>query len=207
MDGVTQIKHDDLFASPDRRTAYYADAASLAKQVIRASGRALTAGGTKSWTFLVRTPDPVEAGIRAILRNALREMSSVDKRSVSISGSNMTLNPDLVFGKRAAVADVKYKIAGAEWNRADLYEVIAFSAAVGATEAAIITFRAADQPGLPSVRIGDFRVAELAWPAASTISPSEAAAMLATRTATWLGVRAGAAGVRSDVAVKPSAAA
>jgi hypothetical protein len=34
----------------------------------------------------------------------------------------MTLNPDIVVDDGSAIADVKYKLAGEDWNRSDLYQ-------------------------------------------------------------------------------------
>lgn len=97
----------------------------------------------------------------------------------------MTVNPDLVFGKDFAVADVKYKLGEPDWNRQDLYEVVAFSAAVGTAEAAIVTFRDTESEGLPDVQIGNFRVIELAWPVSGLPAP-DAAAHLVHAAKNWL---------------------
>lgn len=185
MDGVGAFQDSDLRAAPERRTSYYADAANLAREIIRHAGRSLDAGSARSWTFLFRTPEMVETGIRAVLKEALAPLP-VRKRQVALGGTSMTVNPDLVFGSSAAVADVKYKLAGKEWDRADLYELVAFGAAVGASQLAIVTFRAATSEALDDVEVGDFRVRELAWPVGDKLVPDDSRDALIHATQLWL---------------------
>jgi 5-methylcytosine-specific restriction endonuclease McrBC regulatory subunit McrC len=184
LEGVGRFRPADLSAEPDRRTSNYLDAITLGRQVIRATGRALEAGPIKSWTFLLRTPEPVEAGIRSLLRRALT--CTVERRSIRLTGSTMTVNPDLVFGDDAAVADIKYKIGQREWNRADLYEVVAFAAALSTPNSAILTFRDPATPQLADVQLRDFRVAELTWPAAKHVPALSAADALVAQVVEWL---------------------
>ncbi len=183
MDGVGEWHAADRHAAIERRTANYADPILLAKTVIDNVGRHLLEGQGKVWTFLIRTPEAVEEGLRAGLRDYLP--SSLRKRSLAVPGG-ITLNPDLVFGEGAAIGDVKYKLGGAEWNRSDLYEVVAFAAGFCCERAVILNFRRGSDEGLPAVRLGDIEVTELAWHVATGWSPEASLARLAADLGNWL---------------------
>jgi 5-methylcytosine-specific restriction enzyme subunit McrC len=186
MDGVGPLRPSDVAGAPlDRRTAHCRDAARLARELIRATGRTLEAGSQRSWTFLLRTPALIEEGIRQLLAAGLAP-TAVRRRSVQLPGSAMTVNPDLVFGDRAShVGDVKYKLGAGEWTRSDLYEVVAFAAALRARAAAIVCFRPTAADALPDVRIGDHAVREVVWPTAT--DPAAAAASVVDQAGRWLG--------------------
>ena len=79
INGVGWLQRADATAEVDRRTIYYSDALSLARQIMAATGRTLAAGDRRSWTFLFRTPTPVEAGIRTLVAESLDGMVSVRK--------------------------------------------------------------------------------------------------------------------------------
>jgi hypothetical protein len=184
MDGVGQYLPSDRHALVDRRTAYYADAASLAKQLMAGTGRTLEAGARKSWTFLMRTPDVIEAGVRRVLAEGCPGIS-VAKRSVGLGGTTRTVNPDIVVNHDHAVADIKYKLADNDRKRADLYEVVAFAAALRTEQAALINFRVAGTC-LPAVGVGDIEVSELSWLVGQSTSPHHAAQALAEDFQQWV---------------------
>lgn len=185
MDGVGPLRRADVDAAPiDRRTAYYGDATRLARELIRATGRTLDAGPQRSWTFLLRTPGLVEEGIRQTLAAGLAP-TTVRKRTVSLPGSAMTINPDLVFGDHAShVGDIKYKLGRSEWIRSDLYEVVAFAAALHARAATIVCFRPSTADSVPDIQIGDHAVREIVWPTA--MDPMQAAATVLEQARGWL---------------------
>jgi 5-methylcytosine-specific restriction endonuclease McrBC regulatory subunit McrC len=54
----------------------------------------------------------------------------VTKKGSRLPGSKLTLNPDIRFWNDRAVADVKYKVGDGEWQREDLYQALAFAAAL-----------------------------------------------------------------------------
>jgi 5-methylcytosine-specific restriction endonuclease McrBC regulatory subunit McrC len=184
MDGVGPYVAADFGAPVDRRTAYYADAALLARQIIRYSGRTLQAGSVRSWSFLLRTPTPVEAGVRATLQHALPALA-IRQRRVPLQGSTKTINPDLVFGADAAITDIKYKLAEEGWARPDLYQVVAFATGFRTVHAALLDFARPVGKVFPDVVIGDVRVRHLCWPTASGISPEAAAEDLAAQVLAW----------------------
>lgn len=193
MDGVGRFRADDANAGVERRTSHYRDAAELAREVLRSTGRTLDAGSSRGWTFLVRTPELVEAGIREVLADGLPSLA-VQKRKVSLGASGLTVSPDIVFGSDGPVADVKYKVDGAGWEpRADLYEVVAFAAALRTPTAAIIRFRSDSAPSPPPLSVGDFVVNDLMYRARSDWTPQQAVEDLVDQTRAWLGMPAAAA--------------
>jgi 5-methylcytosine-specific restriction endonuclease McrBC regulatory subunit McrC len=186
MELVGELRFGDLVAPLTRTTAYYRDALTLARHVLRSEGRAPAHGVQLAWTFLIRTPEMVEEGIRRILAEGHRHRASVEKRGCQIVGTKMTLNPDLVFNKGDAVADVKYKLSSAEWRRGDLYQIVAFAEGFHTPHAAVLGFCAPDAQTPPSVSVGDVHVSHLSWPANSQLSPKHAAYNLVAAVDQWL---------------------
>jgi len=184
---VGELQPDDLSASIERRTHHYADATTLARHVIRRSGRTLSHGVATSWSFLIPTPIMIEEGIRRIIQHALVPGMSVVKQGRQLEGSNLTVNPDLVFGSNLALGDVKYKISSGAWNRADLYEVVSFAAAFRTAHAILITFSPEHDPiPAPALKVGDIAVSELTWAANTAITPREAEDALISQVLTWM---------------------
>ena len=109
----------------------------LARRVLRSAGRSLMGGGELMWTFLIRTPELIEDGVRSVLQEALGT-SVVMKKRQPLAGSELTFNPDLRFFGNRAVGDVKYKLRAGDWNRADLYQVLSFAAGLRCFHAAIV---------------------------------------------------------------------
>lgn len=187
IDGVGWLLRSDATAEVDRRTIYYRDALSLARQIIAATGRTLAAGDRRSWTFLFRTPTPVEAGVRALAAETLAGMVSVHKGQRQLEGANMTINPDLVFEDDSirAIGDVKYKLVGPEWDRSDLYEVVAFAAGFRVDRALMSLFAEPGHEALPPTKIGDHLITQVCWPADASLTPGQAATQFAEELRTW----------------------
>jgi 5-methylcytosine-specific restriction enzyme subunit McrC len=99
LDGVGRLRPQDLRAVVDRRTDYYRDAVALAKSILASAGRSLEEGPEAAWSFLIRTPEMVEAGLRQVLTEGLSQRWRVAKGHLQLPGSTKTLNPDLVFGR------------------------------------------------------------------------------------------------------------
>jgi hypothetical protein len=144
-------------------------------------------GARRSWTFLFRTPSPVEAGIRSLLASALADEVTVRNRKLPLHGSNLTINPDLVFEDPTprAIGDVKYKLASPEWDRPDLYEVVSFAAGYRVPRALVALFAEPGVKPLPSVAVGDHVVSPIAWSADALIAASEAAESFSTAVRQW----------------------
>lgn len=71
---------------------------------------------------------------------------------------NITTADVLAIDAAVAVGDVKYKLAGTEWNRADLYQSVAFAAAHRARHAAVVTFQTPGTGTAPSFQVGEISV-------------------------------------------------
>ena len=176
MEGLSPLQANDLRAHTDRRTAHYRDAFILARAILLNVRRTLAHGDERAWTFLIRTPELVEAGVRAELQARLPDAWDVRKVTFPLRGANMTIAPDLVLGDVIAVGDVKYKRVLSRWRRADLYEVTAFATAAGVARAAVIGFRGNDDPDPPPpVGVGETHVRFFAWDARDKFRPSRPA--------------------------------
>ena len=107
MEDVGALRPADLRMQVDRCTAHYADSVLLAHHVLVATGRTFEAGGLSARTFLIRTPEAVEEGLRQIL---VRQLPGIDvvKRGRQLPPTSLTLTPDLLFDQGRAVADIKY---------------------------------------------------------------------------------------------------
>jgi 5-methylcytosine-specific restriction endonuclease McrBC regulatory subunit McrC len=183
MTDVGEFRPTDLLASPERRTAHYSDAVALAKQILKNTGRTIAAGDTRIWTFLIRTPELVEAGVRSILQRELTPIT-VTKKGRRLARSLLTVNPDLVFDKPLAVGDVKYKLAAEQWNRADLYEVVAFAEEFRTPRASLLSFGKAGGSERSSVTVGDIQVERIIWDV--VLPPQGAAKRLCSDMRRWL---------------------
>lgn len=184
FDDVSDLRPDDLRARLTPRTSYYADSFAIAVALLRGVARELDAGGEAAWAFLIRTPEAIEAGIRAVLQTHLGARYSVEKRGLALLPSPQTLNPDLVFSN-LAVGDVKYKLQSEDWNTADLYQAVAFATGFRVSETAILTF-STGRASHVELNVGEVRVTNLCWPAVDSLTPQEAAADLARAARTWL---------------------
>ena len=175
---VEALASRDLSAEVDRRTSHYRTAHALARHIIRGLGREIAEGADAAWTFLIRTPELVEGGIREVLAERLGR-HRVTKQGLQLAGTTLTFNPDLVFDGGRAVGDVKYKVSSGEWSRPDLYQTIAFAEAFGASHGVVVRFRHGSAPAAPSLVVGTQSIREATWPADVAIDPDDAADELA----------------------------
>ena len=159
----------------------------LAKHLLQGQGRTLAAGGEAAWTFLIRTPEMIEAGIRQILLDGLGG-GYVRKVGRQSTGSSLTFNPDLVFGEDRAVGDVKYKVSSGEWTRSDLYQAIAFAEAFQTKDATIVRFRQPNTDAVVDVTVGTKTIHEITWLADTDRGPEAVAADLVAQARAWLGI-------------------
>jgi 5-methylcytosine-specific restriction enzyme subunit McrC len=188
MDGVGQIQFGDLRADVDRRAGHYQPALPLAKQLIRAEGRTLRGGARDTWSFLIKTPDIVEDGLRSILREGLAPTWTVKPKQgfMLAKGAQVSFNPDLEFDGGAAVGDVKYKLQGAEWNRNDLNQIVTFVAAYDCGHGAVFSFRGKERDPLPNLVVGTQHICSITWPVADGATPEAAAERVVADAAEWL---------------------
>ncbi len=187
MDGVGAFLLHDMNAEVDRRTAHYRDAVLLARNLLTNARRSLDTGEAAAWSFLIRTPDLVESGVRKVLTAQLEPSWEVRKQKIKLAGTGMTVAPDLIFGDVTAVADVKYKRSLAVWRRPDLYEITTFAVAAGTERAAVVGFRGdGDPPPPPTATVGDTTARVFSWDARQTTAPQKAANELCQQVASWL---------------------
>ncbi len=187
---VNLMTPSDLAAEVDRGSTNYAEGILLAKEVIAATGRSLSAADAKTWTFLFRTAIPIEEGLRAILSEAFRPVP-VRKSSFPIGGVSMRANPDLSFGGPSAIGDVKYKIGDGTWDRGDLYQLVAFATAAGVNTALLVDFRPDPRPPLPPLKFGDIDVLNASWRLIPEESPNGAAEKLVQEVGACVGLTLG----------------
>jgi 5-methylcytosine-specific restriction enzyme subunit McrC len=173
FEDVRDMRQDDLRWRPERRAGYYGTAATLARHIIQGFGRTLAYGKEPVTTFLIRTPEMIEAGLRSLLQTALPE-HEIEKRGLRLVGSTMTLNPDLVFDGGKAVGDVKYKLLDSDWPRNDLYQLVAFATGYRSRRGLLVHFAPHRDAQLPSVRVGDVSLYAASWNAQPEIGAREA---------------------------------
>lgn len=188
MDGVGEMLPSDMRHKPERRMHYYRDAFELAHHVIRSAGRSVSHGAAVARTFLIRTPEMVEEGLRVLLQQNLGHRWSIDKKGRQIGGTTMRLQPDLVFNGGLGTGDVKYKLVNPDWKkmRNDLYQAIAFATVYCTNEAMIVRFRTDDRPPSPPIQVGEMNVTPFEWDARPGVAPEEAAAVLSAEVDLWL---------------------
>ena len=180
------LRPGDLTVSPDLRSAHYQDAWTLSKLLLDEQGVTTSVGQSPAWTFLIRTPELVESGLRNLLQDGLRPTWHLEKRRKYILGAPITLNPDLVFEQGRVVGDVKYKVLD-RWHQSDLYQAIAFATGHRALGALIISFSTGSSTAaLPSLVVGVLPVHSLVWCANDDIPAARASARLIAEVKEWL---------------------
>jgi hypothetical protein len=149
LSDVGELRRADLGVRPDALSRRYRDAHPLALAILASTGLSMEEGGKSTWTFLFRTPEAVEEGLRDSLRTHLEPAWKVQKTGKILLGDrNRSLNPDLVFGDNDAVGDVKYRLtADGEIKRGDLNQVTTFATGYHAKKATVIAFGPCEGPG------------------------------------------------------------
>jgi McrBC 5-methylcytosine restriction system component len=184
LSGAGSLRGHDQRVLPDARTRHYRDAHQLALMILSHSGIGLREGPASVWTFLYRTPESVEEGVRASLKRQLSPTWEVAKRGKRLVGSkNRLLQPDLVFGTEA-VGDIKYRrTTDGEISRSHLNQIITFATGYGAKKGVVIAF--GDLPTGEFVHVGEVHVGGMNWDV-SDAEPEHAGAELAARIGSWL---------------------
>ena len=185
LEDVGDLQTSDLRVRVERKTQHYSEPHLLALHVIRTLGRWLGHGAAGSRAFLIRTPEMIEEGLRKLLSERCQGWT-IRKGQLALGSTSMTLNPDIIVDNGIAVADVKYKLAGSEWKRSDLYQVVTFAAGYRAPFAAIVDFRPPEVSPLPLVPVGDTSVIQLSWIADRSLEPDAVASTLAATFSDWL---------------------
>jgi 5-methylcytosine-specific restriction enzyme subunit McrC len=180
---VGELQRGDLDATIDRRTAHYRDAIDLGRLILVNRDLDIRGGDRSGHTALIRTPELVENGIRAILEHELRTHISVTKRGLTLRPTTLTLTPDLVFDAGQAVGDVKYQIVGEYWVRNHLYQATTFATGYKCQNALVIGFGTSRPP--PKVEVGAVRLSVVLWPTHNGVPPDEAAATMSAAVWDW----------------------
>jgi 5-methylcytosine-specific restriction enzyme subunit McrC len=186
LDGIGPLLHSDRRLKPDRLSKNYIHPISLARLIIDGCGISLSDGKTKGTTFLLRTPEIIEDGLRSIIAEGLPNIR-VTKRRQMLGDSGISMNPDIVFGERLAIADVKYKYFGRDWNRNDLNQIIAFATAFESQRCALFGF--VSEPifqKTTSINVGRLEATRVAWPVGSDLSPELVAQTMIQELFSWL---------------------
>ena len=183
---VGEVQTSDLRVITDRHSSHYGDALTLAKLIIEGTTFDLSTGIGEAWTFLIRTPEAIESGVRAVLAEGLSPQFTVRKYGTTLRPGTMQVQPDLRFDPIGHVGDVKYKKFGSDWPRGDLYQSVAFAAGCGAQRSCVIAMGVGNSAKLPNVKFGDIEVASILWDAREETEPSEAARQLIADCHAWL---------------------
>ncbi len=188
LGGVGELRPTDIRSVTDVRSRHYRDAHSLALRILIGHGTSTRAGKSPAWTFLFRTPEPVEEGIRTVIQRHLSHAWGVRKRGrVLLGGKRRTLNPDLVFGNEIAdadaVGDVKYRLSTGTIKTDHLYQLTTFAVGYHAPRAVLIEFGSGDETD--HVIVGDHRVDLFSWDIHME-DPEDAGRQLTTHLEQWL---------------------
>jgi 5-methylcytosine-specific restriction enzyme subunit McrC len=186
MDGIGPLRSADRRIKPDRLSKNYAHPISLAPLILDGCGISLSDGKTQVTSFLLRTPEIIEDGLRSIIAEGLPNIL-VKKRRQMLGDSGLSMNPDIVFGNRLAIADVKYKYFGREWNRNDFNQIIAFATAFESQRCALFGFVSESLfPKMAVVHVGRVEATRIAWPVDSNVSPESVALTMVRDLHHWL---------------------
>ncbi len=182
---VTELQAEDMLVEVDRRSHYYMDSLSLAKDLLAAIGRLPTSGAHLAWSFLIPTPRMVEAGVRQVLSEHLPHRT-IENKSLGLPGSTMSVNPDLVLDDGLIVGDIKYKTNISEWSRSDLYQTVAFATAYNAAAGVVVAFGDENSVPVPTPIFGGLPVRLLRWSTSPSVTPEAAAVSLAGGVDAWI---------------------
>lgn len=182
---IGMLRPTDLSARPDALTRVYADAHPLAQLILAGTSLSMRHNSMSAWTFLFRTPDAIEEGVRSILSDRLGVRIVRSRKSLG-GDRNRTINPDLVFGNLPVVGDVKYKVTmDGSIGRSDLYQAATFATGYGVGQAVVVGF--GSQAVGERVRVGGADIRGFNWDVGQ-LDPEVSADLLANELAEWLPV-------------------
>lgn len=177
MHEVEAIHASDLKVQTNRESKPFELALYFARQILSSTGRELAAGQLDSQSFLFKTPDLIENGIRAILASALAPMH-IEKKGRVLKPSTVSVNPDLEIGPPPFTGDVKYKYSTNYWNRTDLAQSVFFATAYESPKALVISFTPDEKSNLPFLNVGKVGVTSATWNASFESTPENSAKSL-----------------------------
>jgi 5-methylcytosine-specific restriction enzyme subunit McrC len=193
MDGIGPLAHADSRGKPDRLSKNYIRPVSLARLILGTCGISLSNGETEGTSFLLRTPEIIEDGLRSIIAAGMPNIQ-VTKRRQMLGDSGISMNPDIVFGNKLAIADVKYKYFGRDWNRNDFNQIVAFATAFDSRHCALFGFVSETNFSKSVfVRVGRVEATRIAWPVGPGTSPEKVSQLMVASLENWLLERGSAA--------------
>jgi len=170
----------------DRHSRKYAQVIPLAKLLLDGCGLSVSVGGHLGSSFLIRTPEIVENGLRAVLCGALPEFK-VTKQRQMLGDTGLSMNPDLVINDGLVVGDIKYKYLMSDWNKPDMNQVVAFASAFGSQQCAVFGFvRSVEAQQPRAVPVGAIKVRTFGWVASPELLPVDSAANFSAKVRDWL---------------------
>ena len=173
------------FHIPNRNfPARYRRSIDLAKSFIRHAGISLSAGNRSAQSFLVRTPNLIEDGIRQILNKSLAPIP-VRAGAKILQPTTLRVSPDLLVAKPPFTADVKYKRFASTWDRRDLAQSVFFAESFQSPIAAVIGF-SKGKTSLPVVPVGRISVTPIAWDISEGTSPEDSANQIVEQMFEWV---------------------
>ena len=179
MENVGPLQAGDRNCRPDRRARDYLNGLELARSILSGQGRSVSEGNCYSRAFLVHTPSVIEAGIRAMLQQDLKDqLVSLSKTAIATPPLR-SADPDLVFNNGVVVGDVKYKVTDS-WSeiRGDIYQSVFFAAAFKTFKSVIVAFTNNEIPPLEEVEIGDHRLNGFLWNGSDASDPEQQRTLL-----------------------------
>jgi 5-methylcytosine-specific restriction endonuclease McrBC regulatory subunit McrC len=186
MDGVGSLHPADMRVTVDRVSKSYARVLPLAKLVLNGCGITLASGGYRGTSFLIRSPEIIENGYRAVIAEALPDMKVVKQRQL-LGDTGLSMNPDLVIGDGLAIGDIKYKHLTAHWNSPDLNQAVAFASSFRSNNCAVFGFVSGNNAPQPRpVPVGSIRVRTFGWVASGTTAPEDSATNLKQQVQGWV---------------------
>jgi 5-methylcytosine-specific restriction enzyme subunit McrC len=190
LNAAGELRTDDTLAALDRNRPHYRDAHQLATLIIKSAGIKVGSGARPARTFLLRTPDAVEDGIRSVLKGHLPPHVVVKRGGKDLAARDHSgpkkrrVTPDIVFYDDLAIADVKYMITNGDVSTPHLYQATTFATAYKARLAAVIGFGYRAKQA--TVQVGDVTVRGFVWDTAVDGEPEAAASKLALDVLEWL---------------------
>jgi hypothetical protein len=165
---VGDVSTMDWRAPFDRRSRIYEPVARLARMLVDGTALTLDNQGAAARCFLIRTAPAFEQGIRELIRLHLTDRARVAPRGIVSSTGNVRFDPDIVIdlaNAHTAVADVKYRDFGTDWDSGTRNQIVAFAAAARSDHAAVIGIERATTRIPRAFSLDALHVTPIAWKA------------------------------------------
>jgi 5-methylcytosine-specific restriction endonuclease McrBC regulatory subunit McrC len=165
---VGNVSATDWRAPFDRRSRVYEPASRRAKMLVDGTALALDNSGMAARCFLLRTAPAFEQGVRELIRIHLARRASVAPRGFVSTTGNVRFDPDIVIDTadaHTAVADVKYRDFGTDWDSGTRNQIVAFATAARSDHAAVIGIERAGKRIPRPFSLHELHVTPIGWKA------------------------------------------